>query len=101
MDGLGETMMGRAIKLSLSVIGVRRSLQKVTRAFRSNNNYTEVESRELSPTSVILEFNHLHGTPTFYQGVMEAALEHINAKNGKVKYIPVAGPGGHFHVTWD
>ncbi|MBS2026619.1 MAG: DUF2378 family protein [Deltaproteobacteria bacterium] len=99
--GLGETMIGKAMKLSLTLIGPRRALQRAGRSFRSNNNYIVVQSRELTPTSMELVFNEVHNLPSYYQGVLEGACMLIGAKQCTVRLDSMLGNGARFVAEWE
>ena len=101
VTGLQETMLGKALKGALMIIGTRRSLHRAQRAFRSNNNYTEVTLAELSPTCMNLTLNHVNGYPTFYQGVFAGACELIGAKNCTVEILEKSLHGATYQVRWD
>jgi len=98
--GLGETMIGKAMKLSLTLIGPRRALQRAGRSFRSNNNYIVVEAKELTPTSMELKFNEVYSLPSYYQGVLEGACMLIGAKQCTVRLDSMLGNGARFIAEW-
>ena len=98
--GLGETMIGKAMKLSLTLIGPRRALQRAGRSFRSNNNYIVVDARELTPTSMELVFNEVYNLPSYYQGVLEGACMLIGAKQCTVRLDSMLGNGARFVAEW-
>jgi len=101
LSGLADTMLGKAMKLSLTLIGTRRMLLRATRAFRSNNNYTEVTIEERSPTSMSLAFNDVYGAPTYYQGILEIGCEFTGTKGAVVQIENTDGLGARYVVTWD
>jgi uncharacterized protein (TIGR02265 family) len=101
VDGLAETLLGKAFKISATLLGPRRSLHRITRTFRTNNNYIDVAVVELGPTSLDLTFNEVHGLPTYYQGVLEGGVSATGAKNHRVNLLGDAGRGAKYRVEWD
>jgi uncharacterized protein (TIGR02265 family) len=101
LAGLSQTLLGKALKATFSILGPRRSLYRTSRAFRTNNNYTAVTVADRAPGSVELAFNEVYGLPTYYQGVAEGAGSLMNAKNYRVSIVDTSGRGARYLVQWD
>lgn len=96
----GKTVIGRALMATLKVLGPRRCFTRVSRSFRTANNYTEDRVIEHAPNHFELWLNELH-VPYVDQGVMQAALEAIGAKNCAVEVVKRDADGTTYVCRWD
>ena len=99
--GLEDTVLGRALAAGLKLIGPKRSLQRLDRIFRNNNNYQQATVTELGDTAARVELSHVYGLPSFYQGVFEAAMKVTGAKSTRITVVSLTPPGAVFQVDWD
>lgn len=100
VSGLEEGLIGKALAAGLKLIGPRRALQRVERIFKNNNNYQVATLLELSERDAKVRLSEVFGLPTYYQGLFEAVLALIGARDLKVHLIPSAGPGALMHIEW-
>ena len=100
VSGLAEGLIGKALAAGLKLIGPRRSLQRVERIFKSNNNYQIATLLELGEHDARVELSEVFGLPTYYQGVFEAAVAFIGARDPRVKMLASTGPGVTLHIEW-
>lgn len=100
MDAYGETMVGRAMMAMIRLIGPRRALERVTRQFRTGNNFSETRLLAKGPADYELWVNDVR-MPGWYVGIVSRGLELAGAKNVKVELLG-AQPGveGTFRCTW-
>lgn len=95
-----KTLIGRALMTTLRVVGPRRAFGRISRSFRTANNFTEDRVTPISETEYELWLNELH-VPFVNQGVMQAALEAIGAKNCSVEVKLRDAEGTTYRCKWD
>ncbi|ATB32286.1 DUF2378 family protein [Melittangium boletus] len=101
MAAYRQTLMGKAVFAMTRVIGPHRSLERMSRNFRSANNYTETRLHPVGPSRYELWFNHAPNTG-FFRGLLTEALE----KTGGTQELSVTlmsreeGGEATFLVTW-
>jgi uncharacterized protein (TIGR02265 family) len=99
MDGYGETMIGRAMLAMMRLIGPRRTLERVTRQFRTGNNYSETKLTAVGATEYHLWVNEVR-LPGWYIGIISRGLELAGAQDVKVELSQRDEAGGTFVVKW-
>jgi len=102
MRGYFETALGRTVFAVLRLLGPLRSLQRMSRNFRTGNNFSETWVHADAPGDVRLEVNDaLADAPTFIQGLIEVGLERVGTQDASVEVLPPA-PNGHglYRVRW-
>lgn len=100
VSGLEEGVVGRALAAGLRLIGPRRSLQRVERIFKNNNNYQEARLLDLSESEAHVQLSFVFGMPTYYQGLFEASVSAIGARDARVEIVPTPPPGVRLRITW-
>ena len=101
LRGYGQTLLGRTIFGVMSVIGVRRSLEKITRSFRTGDNYSDARLEWIGPGELRVTFNEVHDAPTYNQGILEQILTELKAEQPRVELVSC--PGGVeavYRITW-
>ncbi len=99
IDGYEQTMVGRALLATMRVLGPRRTLERMSRNFRSGNNYTETQLVPKGPTDFELSFNQVK-SPEFYRGMLLAGLGRTDARDLAIQLVRHDGQGTTFRVTW-
>jgi len=99
MDGYAQTMVGRAMLGMMRVIGPRRSLERLSRQFRTGNNFSETTLRELGDGEYELWVNQV-SLPGFYRGIITAGLERAGAKDVTVDLATHADTAATFRIRW-
>ena len=99
VEGYSETIVGRAMLTALKVLGPRRTLERMSRNFRSGNNYTETKLEALGPTEFKLWFNQVK-EPEFYRGMLSAGVDRSGAKIVEVHTLTHDATGATFSITW-
>lgn len=94
-----QTMMGKALKGVLRVIGPHRGLERMHRTFRSANNYTETRLEKLGPSSYQLWFNFAL-RPSYFAGMVHGTLKVCGLKHLEVKTLDAPRPEALVHVSW-
>lgn len=99
IEGYSETIVGRAMLTALKVLGPRRTLERMSRNFRSGNNYTQTTLEALGPSEFTLWFNEVK-EPEFYRGMLTAGVDHSGAKVVTVKTLKHDASGATFSIKW-
>jgi uncharacterized protein (TIGR02265 family) len=94
-----QTVMGRAIRGLVWTIGPHRALERMTRTFRTANNYTDTRLKRLGPASYELWFNFTI-SPSYFQGIVHETLTLCVLKGLEVKLSSVQGDEVTLLVSW-
>ena len=95
------TVLGIAIGGVLRVVGPRRSLTRITRAFRAGDNYIEVRIEDLGPGHALAHLSDASGMPAYYLGVLEAGAELTGAKNVVIELVGETPPSAVFRLRYE
>lgn len=96
-----ETLIGKALFAALRVFPARKVIARMTRNFRTANNYTEVVEREISPKEVELTFNMIEPTAGLTQGILAAGLPAAGLARWKVTLLGIRGDTATFRLAED
>lgn len=102
MYGYFDTPLGGAMLAVLKILGPLRSLKRMSRNFRTGNNFSETWTYEDGPGNLRLEVNDcIADRPEFIQGLLEVGMELVNAKGASVEVLSVHD-NGHaiYRVRW-
>lgn len=99
MDGYAATFIGRAMVPMMRLIGPGRTLQRLSRQFRTGNNYSETKVSELGPGHYELWCSHV-SSPGWYEGLLERGLELAGGRDVRVHLTRHDGEGATFDITW-
>ena len=101
IDGYAETLVGKALLAALRVLGPRRTLARMSRNFRSGNNFSDTTLSEPSPGDYRLWCNQV-SYPHWYRGVIEAGLEAAGAREVQVELYAhdLSTKSATFRVRW-
>lgn len=99
IDGYAQTMVGRAMLGMMRVIGPRRSLERLSRSFRTGNNFSETTLRELGNGEYELWVNQVT-LPGWYRGIITAGLERAGARDVTVDLFTQTDSAGTFRIRW-
>jgi uncharacterized protein (TIGR02265 family) len=95
-----QTLLGKALSGVLRTIGPHRVIERMTRTFRTANNFTETRLRKLGPANYELWFNYA-SRPHYFRGMVHAVIESCGAKQVEVKLVAgAAGSEVTLQVTW-
>lgn len=100
MHGYSSTLIGAAMVGVMKVIGARRSLERMTKNFRTGGNYIDTKVTVHGPQSVELWFNDVGTMPGFFRGVITGGGELINATDMRVEQRLGEPPTCSYFVTW-
>ncbi|MFL5353093.1 DUF2378 family protein [Archangium sp.] len=99
MSAYRETLMGKAVYSVTRVIGPHRTLERMSRNFRSANNYTETRLRKVGPSTYELWFNHALSTG-YFRGLLTEALDKVGTPGLSVTLASSASGEATFRITW-
>ncbi|MBL8936406.1 MAG: DUF2378 family protein [Archangium sp.] len=99
IDGWQRTMLGAASAQLLKVLGTRRALERLTRAFRTGDNYTESSVTFPAPTVALVTVRS-EPLPHYIAGVLDGGLSLLNLK-GRVSVESVTGDVMVFRIEWE
>ncbi len=99
VEGYGETMVGRALKTAIRLIGPKRTLDRLAKQFRTANNYSETKVTHHAPGRSELWCNDVTH-PNWYIGLVGGTLEVAGARGVKVTLRSHDAAGAVFDVEW-
>ena len=97
--GFEHTLIGRAMMAALRLIGPRRTVQRLTRSFRTANNYSEIRVTELGSTEVDVWCNYV-AKPGFYRGLLMEGITVAGAKDIVVDFVGHEGSAALYRIRW-
>ena len=97
--GFEKTLMGSALMGLLKVIGPRRMLDRLTRNFRSANNFTVGTLESLAPNHHKVHINYT-ARPGFYRGVIASGCASAGAKGLTVTVLETKDLGTTYEIKW-
>jgi uncharacterized protein (TIGR02265 family) len=99
IEGWQGTLIGAASAQFLKLLGTRRALERLTRAFRTGDNYSETSVTFPSATSALVT---VHSEPLVHYtaGILDAGLVMMKVK-GHVTIERVVGGVMVFRMEWE
>lgn len=101
LDGYRSTFIGRSVARIARLVGVRRTLQQMTKNFRSSDNFTVAEVEERGPHAARVWLNDAMGMPTYYAGFFEVVVEASGGRVVRVQVEESQPPAVVLSVEWD
>jgi len=98
--GWQHTALGSAVSMMLRVLGPKRTLTRLDRAFRTSDNFTRAHTELLGANEALVSINEVQGSPTYWIGILQGGLEVLNLK-GTVTLHAEAPPGATFRMLWE
>lgn len=100
INGYEDTLVGRAMLAMIRIIGPRRTLERLTRQFRTGNNFSDTRLTQVSASEYQLWCNEVR-LPGWYQGIVSRGLEVAGAKDVTVEFVNRDDSGGGtFLIRW-
>ncbi|MFN7132557.1 MAG: DUF2378 family protein [Myxococcales bacterium] len=100
IDGYRNTFIGRALFPLLNLLGPRRGLDRLSRSFRSGNNYTETRFVEVGPNTYDLWMNETTEYPEFMQGILLEGTRDFKVDRFDVAVLEKNSDGVTFRISW-
>lgn len=98
-SGFQKTLIGSALMAMLKILGPRRTLERLTRNFRTANNFTEGTLETLAPNHHLVRINYT-ARPGFYLGLIESGCLHAGARELSVKVLETKELATVYEVKW-
>lgn len=99
MDGWQRTLLGAAATKVLRLMGMRRGLERLTRSFRTGDNFSET-AVEFPDDRVCLVSVKSQQMPHYIAGILDGGLALMGVR-GKVSVEPNVGDTMRFRVEWE
>jgi len=100
MRSYQETLMGKAVFSVTKLHGPHRTLERMSRNFRSANTYTETRLRKVGPSTYELWFNYALRT-AYFRGLLTEALGRAGARGLSVTLAASTASGeATFRISW-
>jgi uncharacterized protein (TIGR02265 family) len=97
---VSETVLGRGMLALGRALGPRRLLMRMNHNFRNADNYVQMQLTELAPTTYEVWINETLGLPSYYPGILEAALGATGVREPRVQSLRVEGGSCTYRVEW-
>ena len=97
--GWQSGLLGSAASAMIRLIGPRRALARLDRAFGTTNNFSKATTEFVGPTEALITVNDVQGMPSYWQGIFEAGLEILHLQ-GRVALDQERPPEAVFRITW-
>jgi uncharacterized protein (TIGR02265 family) len=97
---VSEAVLGRGMLAVGRALGPRRLLMRMNHNFRNADNYVQLHLTELGPTAYEVFINETLGMPSYYQGILEAALGACGAREPHVRRMHTEGSSCTYRVEW-
>jgi uncharacterized protein (TIGR02265 family) len=101
LEGSMATMVGRVMAAAARALGPRMSLGQFDRGFRASNNFQRSRLTERAPTAYEMWISDIVGRPTYYVGLLEAALKMMGARAPRVSVLRREEPACVFFLEWE
>jgi uncharacterized protein (TIGR02265 family) len=98
IEGWRSTLLGGAAAGVMKVLGSRRALQRVGRAFRTGDNFTDSVVDFVGPTEAVITVTG-QPFPAYVQGILEAGAAMVGVE-GVVVIEDVKGEVVKLRMTW-
>jgi uncharacterized protein (TIGR02265 family) len=97
--GWSKGLLGSAACAMLRLIGPRRTLTRLDRAFSTTNNFNKATTELIGEKEALISVNDVQEMPSYWVGIFEAGLE-ILGLDGTVQVDSQQVPGATFRVKW-
>jgi len=98
-SGFEKTLIGSALMAMLRVLGPRRTLDRLTRNFRTANNFTEGTLTTFAPNHHHVRINYTV-RPGFYRGLLESGVRQAGAKDLTVNVVETKDFATTYELKW-
>jgi uncharacterized protein (TIGR02265 family) len=100
VERYAETFVGRALFAMLRLIGAVRTIDRLSRSFRTGTNFTTIDIREQTETSCLLDFNIVEPRARLTQGILARGLEVAGIKGVVVTLESLQGERAVYRLAW-
>jgi uncharacterized protein (TIGR02265 family) len=100
VDGFGRTLVGRALMRLMRLLGPRRTVQQMTQALRSSDNYTEVRLTQRGPCAYEMWLNSVVDAPGYSEALFVGFLRVSGAEEPRASLVRYEDEGTTYLLTW-
>lgn len=97
--GWQRTLLGRASAAFLRLVGPRRALSRLDRAFRTSDNYTRSTCDFVTDTEALIHISDVDGLPSYWTGLLSGGLQLLGL-DGTVALEAFPTPGATYRIKW-
>ena len=97
--GWKNTVIGSAAAMMLKVLGPRRTLTRLDRAFRTSDNFSTATTELVGSNEALVTIGECLGYPSHWVGILQGGLE-VLGREGSVTVQEVKLPQAILRVTW-
>lgn len=97
--GWKNTVIGSASSVMLRVLGPRRTLTRLDRAFRTSDNFSSAKTELIGNNEALVTIAESLGYPSHWVGIFQGGLE-VLGREGSVTIHEVKLPASVLRVTW-
>lgn len=98
-SGFERTLIGAAMVSMLKVLGPRRTLQRMTRNFRTANNFTDGFVETLAPNHHHVRINYTL-RPGFYLGLLDSGCRRAGAQELQARLLETKDFSASYELRW-
>ncbi len=92
-------LLGAAASQMIRIVGPRRTLTRLDRAFSTTNNFNKATTEFVTDKEALITVNDVQEIPSYWVGIFEAGLE-ILGLEGTVTVDAQKPPAAVFRVIW-
>ncbi|MFZ5444487.1 MAG: DUF2378 family protein [Myxococcota bacterium] len=97
--GWSTGAIGSAASALIRLIGPKRALARLDRAFSTSNNFNRSQTELIGDDEALVTINDVQGMPSYWLGILEAAIE-IVGRTGTVIVERQNPPEATFRLKW-
>lgn len=97
--GWSHGLLGSAVCGVLRLIGPRRTLTRLDRAFQTTNNFNRATTEFVSDKEALITVNDVQEMPSYWVGIFEAGVEILKLE-GTVQVDSQTFPGATIRIKW-
>lgn len=98
-SGFERTLIGAAMVTMLKVLGPKRTLDRMTRNFRTANNFTDGLVESLAPNHHYVRINYTL-RPGFYLGLLDSGCRRAGAQGLTTKLLQSKDFASTYELRW-
>lgn len=97
--GWSTGLLGSAASAMIRLVGPRRTLGRLDRAFSTTNNFNRAKTEFVGEHEALVTINDVQGMPSYWVGILEAGMELLGV-TGTVLVDSQRPPEATLRVTW-
>lgn len=97
--GWSTGLLGSAASAMIRLVGPRRALNRLDRAFSTTNNFSKAKTEFVGEREALVTINDVQGMPSYWVGILEAGMEILGVR-GTVVVEAERAPEATLRVTW-